>query len=480
MREQRKIKSESYEKPIFSRGPVCNCYARKYFLELSYLGCCKTGLKKFQEDEVREEADPAAEDGDIEDALVTEENLFQPSDIDNILLEAKKRKNTPIKILESKVPEELLSLYQGSGPVGKFFITHANSLNQALAFCSLGADFQRWDGSNFISEKTATTRSYNPIVTVQGKMFHRIGPRKAQDSSEPKFGQIYFIDADLSDKADQRMKHIKTFNVSNDQNVRNSNEGKKIMVTLQAYLEEHYPYVDAFKTCLDIMKEEDIEQSYSVVLKADRKITDEKYHQRNSNLPLCSEVAILVPIGQQVNNLDIRLFTKSGEIRRIPLKNCHYDTLMYPLLHLHGEAGWNHIMTKLTPLKHYRYVMQLREQPWADNQPPDIRRNIFNPKLQTGKLSQVFALDINHKIQTINLQYIKSPAAQKKFQTNTYQDLIDEIAGIDTEEKSKTVFLPASIRGSPRYYDKCYQETLAIGAEYGTPDIFLTFTANPN
>ena len=58
--------------------------------------------------------------------------------------------------------------------------------------------------------------------------------------------------------------------------------------------------------------------------------------------------------------------------------------------------------------------------------------------------------------------------------------MVDEIAGTETEEKSGTVFLPSSIRGSPRYYDKCYQETLAIGAEFGTPDIFLTFTANPN
>ena len=58
--------------------------------------------------------------------------------------------------------------------------------------------------------------------------------------------------------------------------------------------------------------------------------------------------------------------------------------------------------------------------------------------------------------------------------------MVDELAGIDKKEKSGTIFLPSSVRGSPRYYDKCYQETLAIGAEFGTPDIFLTFTANPN
>ena len=109
---------------------------------------------------------------------------------------------------EKKIPSELLSLYQGSGKDGKFFITHANSINQALAFCSLGADFQRWDGSKFVSEKDAKQRGYNPVVTVQGKMFHRIGPIQAQNNNQPKFGQIYFIDADLSTNRNGKGLHL--------------------------------------------------------------------------------------------------------------------------------------------------------------------------------------------------------------------------------------------------------------------------------
>ena len=54
--------------------------------------------------------------------------------------------------------------------------------------------------------------------------------------------------------------------------------------------------------------------------------------------------------------------------------------------------------------------------------------------LQCGKLSQVYALDIDNKIKTINLQYIKSPAAQEKFHTNTYQGLVDGLSGKDTDE----------------------------------------------
>ena len=90
-------------------------------------------------------------------------------------------------------------------------------------------------------------------------MFHRIGPLQAESKKTPKFGQIYFIDADLSSKADERMKHIKTFNVSEDQNVRHTAEGKKILVTLQSYLEENYPYIDAFKMCIELLKDENIE-----------------------------------------------------------------------------------------------------------------------------------------------------------------------------------------------------------------------------
>ena len=97
--------------------------------------------------------------------------------------------------------------------------------------------------------------------------------------------------------------------------------------------------------------------------------------------------------------------------------------------------------------------MQLREEPWNENKPPEIRKNVFNRKLQYGKLSQIYALDIDNKIQTINLQYIKSPAAQMKFRTNTFQGMVDELAGKETDEKTGTVFLPSSIRGSPRYYD---------------------------
>ena len=40
--ELRKIAGVEYQKPVFNKGPVCPCFARKFFLEVSYLGCCST------------------------------------------------------------------------------------------------------------------------------------------------------------------------------------------------------------------------------------------------------------------------------------------------------------------------------------------------------------------------------------------------------------------------------------------------------
>ena len=35
-------------------------------------------------------------------------------------------------------------------------------------------------------------------------------------------------------------------------------------------------------------------------------------------------------------------------------------------------------------------------------------------------------------------------------------------------------------KGAQRYMTQCYQDAMSIVAKYGKPDLFLTFTCNPN
>ena len=95
-------------------------------------------------------------------------------------------------------------------------------------------------------------------------------------------------------------------------------------------------------------------------------------------------------------------------------------------------------------------------------------------------MQKVYYLDMDHKITAMNLEFIRLPSTQDKFKTNSYQALVDELGGVESENKSAKIFLPETVKGTPRHMYAQYQQTLAIAIEYGSPDGFLTMTANPN
>jgi hypothetical protein len=50
----------------------------------------------------------------------------------------------------------------------------------------------------------------------------------------------------------------------------------------------------------------------------------------------------------------------------------------------------------------------------------------------------------------------------------------------DEPKTGKRVVLPSSFVGSKRYMDQLYFDGMAISANVGFPDLFITFTCNPN
>lgn len=65
--------------------------------------------------------------------------------------------------------------------------------------------------------------------------------------------------------------------------------------------------------------------------------------------------------------------------------------------------------------------------------------------------------------------------------TENYIHLRDSLAK-DTHPSSigQKVILPSSYVGSPRYMHERTQDTMAYVRKYGRPDLFITFTCNPN
>ena len=68
---------------------------------------------------------------------------------------------------------------------------------------------------------------------------------------------------------------------------------------------------------------------------------------------------------------------------------------------------------------------------------------------------------------------------QDELRIDTYERVIHAIDG-DLTNVGKKVVLPSSYTGGPRYMWKKTQDAMCYVRKYGHPDLFITFTTNPN
>jgi hypothetical protein len=70
---------------------------------------------------------------------------------------------------------------------------------------------------------------------------------------------------------------------------------------------------------------------------------------------------------------------------------------------------------------------------------------------------------------------------QKKLRVDLYQGLQDAIAAGDTSAAAigQRIILPSSFTVGPRHMVQNYQDAMAICRWAGCPDVFVTFTCNP-
>ena len=105
------------------------------------------------------------------------------------------------------------------------------------------------------------------------------------------------------------------------------------------------------------------------------------------------------------------------------------------------------------------------------------RNNSFNPLHRYGKLWQQYVVDNWAKIESNDLNYIER---NQKTIRMAYADGLEEaIENDDVESVGKPTVLPASFPGSPRWFHSKFQDAMAIVQYFKKPDLFITFTCNP-
>jgi hypothetical protein len=100
--------------------------------------------------------------------------------------------------------------------------------------------------------------------------------------------------------------------------------------------------------------------------------------------------------------------------------------------------------------------------------------------LCSRKLFQQFLVDGFTMMEAERLNWLRNN--QSTLRVGKYKSLTESLAtsSTSTGKKGKRVVLPSSFVGGQRYMDALYFDGMAISAVVGFPDLFITFTCNPN
>jgi hypothetical protein len=201
---------------------------------------------------------------------------------------------------------------------------------------------------------------------------------------------------------------------------------------------------------------------------------------RQDNMPSTSEVAALVVKDPAQNNYgrDIILEYKNMKPKRIPEYHPKFMAMQYPLLFPYGEDGYRLDIkySKNKGISHKKYISMLEYYSYRLQQRPG---QSMLP-LMCGNLSMQFMVDVYACIEQSRLNWIMKN--QGVLRTELYDGLQDAFRKGDTrtEQVGRRIVLPATFTGSPRNKEQNYQDAMGICRWAGLPDLFVTFTCNPN
>ncbi|KAK9053094.1 hypothetical protein SSX86_029724 [Deinandra increscens subsp. villosa] len=356
-----------------------------------------------------------------------------------------------------QAPEPLRSLLDYDNRLAAGFREKIRRYNSMFTYTSFGAKI---DHSVNEGRGVYTFR-------VSGQNYHRIGSLLPTQGKQPTYAQLYFHDT--------------------------QNEVSNRINALSRDDSDHGSIDEAI-----VSKLVDMFNTYSAVAKTFRMARDwcaadgnrdcrirllgRGTENRQYNAPTASEIAVLVTgdFGESDGLRDIVISTNDGNLKRISELNQLYMALQYPILFPYGETGFHeHIRyafnsgkrsTKrqnVTMREYYCYMIHQREDETST-------------LLRGGRLFQQYLVDAYTAIEEQRLKWVRNN--QKDLRVELYNNLCDAVTRGDTRADAvgQRIVLPSTFTGSPRYMVQNYQDAMALCRTYGNPDLFITFTANPN
>eukprot|EP00794_Sanderia_malayensis_P011640 gene11640-biopygen9314 len=316
------------------------------------------------------------------------------------------------------------------------------------------------------------------VITIHGSAYRRtarLGPLPGQ---QPKYAIYNPTNRDL-----------------------NKDTNKKLQDELLAV----NPYAQEYKNIGDILQQqkEQATAANEPIPTFDMIITSRANQDRRYDTPAASEIAAIYSTkdggAPDPNERTMQIQRRDGYLINIKATNPVADPLTYPLLFLFGEHGWGTTIarvpsarsqipadqaerrqTRVTPNQFYTYRTQVREG--------------FSALHLSRLLFQQYLVDAFTKIEGNDLAYIRYH--QKDLRVESYKGLMDHLyrraeqqnliaqahnpGAAQHTDVGRVIILPSTFTGSQRNMQQNYQDAMTIVRKHGKPDLFLTFTANPN
>ncbi|GJZ48131.1 hypothetical protein Tco_0601963 [Tanacetum coccineum] len=331
-----------------------------------------------------------------------------------------------------------------------------------FAFTSLGG-----------TQDTSVNTGRGPYCyRLHGENKHRIGDLLPEEGKPPKFCQLYIYDTE--NEIRNRMQAV-----SNGPSTSSSNNELDYQLTtdIRDMLDSNNPLVSKFR-----MAGERIRSSDDPNLKL-RLIGTRARDGRDHNLPTASEVAALIvgDFDSTKDKRDIILHRQNGNVKRISELHVLYLALQYPLFFPYAEDGYRTDVYHegVTEYKEKNKGTRVTMREWFAYRLQD-RRNQFSTILNGRRLLQQFIVDGYTMVEAERMSFVRKQ--QKDLRSETYSKLAslaqDPESGVTL--RGKKVVLPSSFTGSPRYMMQNYLDAMTVCKFYGYPDLFITFTCNPN
>ncbi|CDF38180.1 ATP dependant DNA helicase PIF1 [Chondrus crispus] len=312
--------------------------------------------------------------------------------------------------------------------------------------------------------------NFNPTMTMQGEIYHYMGPMMPSEGRVPSYGPVYIHDTDYATQTRTRLGNSTRLE-------------EALMTQLTHMLHECNPYVQTFLCMREWAQSphNNTPAAYQMVIHADRRPSYE--HVRRYNGPEASEVAALIP-GNENGEIGRGTLNSNGNEVLDPISLSHraYDPLSYVLLFPNGRDGWYPELrfsseddgrrTKITPMMFYGW--HLFE-----------RAGEFIMILHAARLFQQYLVHQFCKVEAERLSYLRQN--QTKLRGADYISLRDSLGDsgraedeADAVRAGRLFILPSTHIGCDSYMRQQMHGIIAISNQIGHPDIFLTMTCNPS